>query len=103
MTTPEVIASIISEGIPAETYKKWENGLYTIQEATTEAARAYILDSLTGYERKKLHDAARRIMDLDPYEARHEDETPESITAAMIKDPASVIVYLLDIIEELQQ
>jgi hypothetical protein len=103
MTSPEIIASIFYERIPAETCKKWDNGLLTVQEATTEAARAYILDSLTGYERKRLHDAARRIIDLDSYEARHEDETPESITAALIKDPASVVIYLLDILEELQQ
>ena len=102
MRTPEIIASIFSERIPAETCKKWEKGLFTIQEATTEAARLYILDNLTGYESKRLKDAARRIIDLDPYEARHEDETPESITAAMIKDPASVVTYLLDYIDNLE-
>lgn len=103
MTSPEIIASIFYERIPAETCKKWDAGLLTVQEATTEAARAYILDSLTGYERKRLHDAARRIMDLDPYEARHEAETPESIKKQIITDPASVIIYLLDIIDDLQQ
>ena len=45
---------------------------------------------------------AQRLYDLDPYESRDNDVTPEEIAAYMDSEPLNVIDYLLDIIEELQ-
>lgn len=49
-----------------------------------------------------LSELAQRIYDLDPYEMRNNDATPESIENEICEDPRATINYLLDIIDELQ-
>ena len=50
---------------------------------------------------KDLKELAKRIWDIDPYEMRNNDTTPEDIENAIIEDPAETIAYLLDIIENM--
>ncbi len=45
---------------------------------------------------------AQRVFDIDPWGARNEDATPESIAESIKDDPLPVIQYLLEVIEELQ-
>ena len=45
---------------------------------------------------------AQRIYDIDPWGARNEDATPETIAESIKDDPIPVIMYLLETIEELQ-
>ena len=47
-------------------------------------------------------DIANRIIDLDPYGARDAEETPESIAEKIKTDPESIILYLLEVVEDLQ-
>jgi len=50
-----------------------------------------------------LHEIAQRIVDIDIFEARNNDVTPEDLEEDL-KDPEfclETIVYLLDIIDEL--
>ena len=49
-----------------------------------------------------IEEIAQRLYDLDPYGARDNDETIESIADTINSDPAAIIAYLLDIIDELQ-
>lgn len=48
------------------------------------------------------NELAQRIYDIDPYEAQDNDETPETIAAAIQSDPLAIINYLVSIVEELQ-
>lgn len=45
---------------------------------------------------------AHRLLDLDPYEARDNGETVETISALIVNSPEYIIEKLLDTIEELQ-
>lgn len=47
-------------------------------------------------------DIANKIIDLDPYRARDAEETPESIAEKIKTDPESIILYLLEVVEDLQ-
>jgi hypothetical protein len=49
-----------------------------------------------------IYELAERIYNLDPYEMRNNDTTPEDIANAITEDPRETIAYLLDIIDELQ-
>ena len=42
---------------------------------------------------------AQRIYDIDPWGARNEDATPETIAESIKSDPLPVIEYLLDVID----
>lgn len=45
---------------------------------------------------------ARRLLDLDPYEAADNGETVETIAALIENNPLYIIEKLLDAIEEMQ-
>ena len=51
-----------------------------------------------------LNDIAERILDIDPYEARNNDETPETLAEKLNDIDAchETIEYLLGIIDDLQ-
>ena len=49
-----------------------------------------------------IQDLANRIYQIDIYEARNNDTTPEDIAESIRTNPAETIKYLLDIIDELQ-
>lgn len=46
---------------------------------------------------------AEKILDLDPYGARDADATEESVIQDMLNDPLTVISYLIDYIDEMQE
>lgn len=46
---------------------------------------------------------AEQILDLDPYGARDADATKETIKNDLINDPLSVISYLLEYIDNMQE
>jgi len=48
------------------------------------------------------NELAQRIYDIDPWNARNEDATPENIAASIKDDPLPVIQYLVELVEELQ-
>lgn len=48
-----------------------------------------------------ISELAERIFNIDPYEMRNNDATPESIEQEIKNDPESVINYLLDIIDDM--
>lgn len=50
-------------------------------------------------DNKWLNELAQRVFDVDPWEARNNDATPESIAESIKNDPLPVIEYLLDVIE----
>jgi len=43
---------------------------------------------------------AQRLYDLDEYEARDYDETPETIKLLLLNDPLVIINYLVDLVED---
>lgn len=49
-----------------------------------------------------IYETAARVYNLDLYEAQDNGETVESIACMIENDPAIIIDYLLDIIDELQ-
>ena len=49
-----------------------------------------------------IQDLANRIYQLDVYEMRNNDTTPDDIAEAIRESPAETIKYLLDIIDDLQ-
>jgi len=46
-----------------------------------------------------IRELAQRIWDIDPYEMKNNDTTPDDIVNAILDDPRETINYLLDIIE----
>lgn len=50
----------------------------------------------------EIKELAQRIYDIDVYEMRNNDTTTEDIEKDIISNPAEIINYLLDIIDELQ-
>ena len=46
---------------------------------------------------------ARRLIDIDPYNAQDYGETPASVADLVYSDPILIINELIDTIEELQQ
>ena len=48
----------------------------------------------------ELMEAGQRIYDFDPYEARNNDETPETLAEAITKNPIGIINFLLDRLED---
>ena len=47
----------------------------------------------------ELSEIAKRVYDVDPYEARNNDETPETLAEAITTNPIGIIEFLLDTIE----
>lgn len=45
---------------------------------------------------------AQRIFDIDPWGARNEDATPESIAESIKNDPLPIIQYLVELVEDYQ-
>ena len=52
-------------------------------------------------ENKKLVELAQRIIDIDFYGARDADETPQTIADKITSEPETIILYLLDTIDNL--
>ena len=50
---------------------------------------------------KNIEALAERIIDIDPYGARDAEATVESVAEDIINNPADVIAWLLDQIDEL--
>jgi hypothetical protein len=50
----------------------------------------------------ELRALAERIYNIDIYENRNNDTTPDDIAEQIKQNPAEVIRYLLDIIDDLQ-
>lgn len=46
---------------------------------------------------------AEQILDLDPYGARDADATKETVKYELLNDPLSIISYLLEYIEDMQE
>jgi len=57
------------------------------------------MDAIITEQRAEL---AKRVYNLDIYEARNNDTTPDDIAESIRTDPNETIKYLLDIIDELQ-
>ena len=53
-------------------------------------------------DKTMIYDTARRVYNLDLYEAQDNGETVDSIAEMIEAEPFTVIDYLLDIIDELQ-
>jgi hypothetical protein len=53
-------------------------------------------------DKAMIYDTANRVYNLDPYEARDNNETVDSIAETIETEPYTIIDYLLDIIDELQ-
>ena len=51
---------------------------------------------------EKINKLAARLYELDPYEARDYDETPETIALLIKNDPLVIINTLVDLVEHLQ-
>ena len=45
---------------------------------------------------------AERVYNVDVWEARNNDETPETLAEAIKKNPCGIIRFLLDVIDEYQ-
>ena len=56
---------------------------------------------MTDFEKILTHELAQRIYDLDVYEARDNDETPETIAETIEQDALAVVSYLVDLVENL--
>lgn len=56
----------------------------------------------TEYRDFLITDLAKRIYDVDPFEAQAADETPETIAERLNSDPLTVVIELVDYIEQLQ-
>lgn len=57
---------------------------------------------MEAWKRNAYLKTAERLIEIDPYNARDYDETPEGVAETIKGDPIAVINNLLDIIEELQ-
>ena len=82
--------------------ESWTRGLLTIGEAVTiiaNQAEATHEREIIAEERAAL---AERVYNLDIYEMRNNDTTPDDIAEAIRTNPAEIIKYLLDIIDDLQ-
>lgn len=79
-----------------EIMKAWRDGLTVITEAATEAARAYIAENLSGYDKKRISDTATRLAALDIYRSND----PERLKPIILNDPTLIINYLIDLYEE---
>ena len=53
-------------------------------------------------EEKEVLELAERVYNVDIYEARNNDETPETLAEAIRTNPNGIIRFLLDRIEELE-
>lgn len=51
---------------------------------------------------ENIQDLSNRIYSIDIYENRNNDTTPADIAEEIRTNPAEIIKYLLDIIDELQ-
>lgn len=71
-------------------------------ETTTEQATNIIYQYFKDKEDTKTRAAlAQRIIDLDPWEARNAEATPATVAEDIKNNPAAVIAYLLDFIDNI--
>jgi hypothetical protein len=82
--------------------ESWKKGLLTISEAVEIIAKQAEATHESEFKKEKRADLAARVYSLDIYEARNNDETPETIAETIRTNPAEIIKYLLDIIDDLQ-
>ena len=64
-----------------------------------EVQRIKAINSLLKGIDKWRNELAQRVFDIDPWEARENNATPETIAESIKNDPLPVIEYLLDVIE----
>jgi hypothetical protein len=53
-------------------------------------------------EEQEIMELAERVYNVDPYEAMNNDETPATLAEAIRTNPAGIIRFLLDVIDEYQ-
>ena len=82
--------------------ESWKKGLLTISEAVGIIAQQAEATHESEFLKEKRADLAARVYSLDIYEMRNNDTTPADIAETIQNNPAEVIRYLLDIIDELQ-
>ena len=82
------------------------NGIIHIDKASAHNPTTAVYDD---YEARKhliqpepVAELAKRVYSLDIYENRNNDTTPDDIAEAIRTNPAEVIKYLLDIIDDLK-
>ena len=54
------------------------------------------------FDPAEVREAGERVYNVDIYEARNNDETPETLAEAIITNPVGIINFLCDIIDDLQ-
>lgn len=53
-------------------------------------------------EELEILELAERVYNVDPYEARNNDETPATLAEAIRTNPNGIIRFLLDVIDNYQ-
>lgn len=82
--------------------ESWEKGLLVISEAVQIIAKQAEATHESEFITEQRTELAKRVYNLDIYEMRNNDTTPEDIAESIRTDPNETIKYLLDIIDELQ-
>lgn len=54
-------------------------------------------------DEKEVLELAERVYNVDIYEARNNDQTPETLADAIMKNPTGIIRFLLDQIEDIKE
>lgn len=54
------------------------------------------------FDVEELAEIAERVYNVDIYEARNNDETPETLAKAITTNPLGIMRFLLDRIDELE-
>ena len=82
--------------------ESWKKGLLTISEAVQIIAKQAEATHESEFLKEKRAELAKRVYNLDIFEARNNDTTPADIAESIRTDPNETIKYLLDIIDDLQ-
>ena len=82
--------------------ESWTKGLLTISEAVAIIAKQAEATHEREIITEQRTELAKRVYNLDIYEMRNNDTTPEDIAESIRTDPNETIKYLLDFIDELQ-
>ena len=80
----------------------WTKGLLCISEAVAIIAKQAEATHESDFITEQRTELAKRVYNLDIYEMRNNDTTPDNIAEAIRTNPAETIKYLLDYIDELQ-
>lgn len=76
---------------------------YIVDNYATTPPAGDLCEEIAGFLYPDSMDLARRVINIDLYEARNADETPASMAERIHNAPAEVISMLLDYIEQLQE